>query len=130
MKIVLYIFFTFTTFITFGQEQQRTYAKYEKGEKLEKHYSLDSIVAVEINNWKGNHFLSAKQIESFKKNLKTYIYGGKYARTKPGHLWCLVTFKNGTCLSFYSNSSANIIIQRPGEYHTFKTMDKVNFENY
>lgn len=116
------------SFISFGQQGRA----FKTGEKLAKYYSLDSVKSVEMENWKGKHFLSEMQIRSLTKNLKTYSCAGSYAHTKPGHFWCEIIFKDGSYLFFYSNTESDIITQGgPGEDdHTFSTKSKVNFENY
>jgi len=129
MRRILYITFMLTFGIcnSFGQQIKN----FKTEEYLEKYYPLDIIKSVEMENWKGKHPLSKNQILQFTKDLKTYSCAGNYAKTKPGHFWCNITFQDGTHLYFYSNSSSEIIISTgPVNDYTFKTKKKVNFENY
>ncbi|OYU84874.1 MAG: hypothetical protein CFE24_04400 [Flavobacterium sp. BFFFF2] len=108
----------------------KDFIEYKKGEKLSAYFPLDSIEKIELANWNGRKILNLLQQKSFTSDLKTYYCGGKYAHTKPGHLYGCIYFKNKIKLPFYSNTEAEIIIYNGSDDFTFISKNKVNFEKY
>src|SRR6476646_10218296 len=84
----------------FNQEPVIT-TKFKKGEKLSQYFPFDSIKSVELNNIKGDRILNKPIQGSLINSIKDYVFDGEYAHTKPGHIWCLIKFKDGGTLYFY-----------------------------
>ncbi len=101
---------------------------YKAGQKLSECIKIDSIELVYIHNHKGLHALTAKQLKSFKEVLKNFVYDGTSTpKTKPGHLYFTITFKNDILATYLYYNEPDLILD--GSY-TFNSKTKINFENY
>lgn len=130
----IYLFLN-VLFILFGCNNAKENRKIEfkKGDKLSGILNIDSIKSVEITNWHGTKNLNKSEIQSFSNDLKSYYFHQFNAPTKPGHLKCLITFKNNKKFDFYSNSESDIMFYYRNNYKnlmTFKTDKKIDFEKY
>ncbi len=135
MNKLLLIFVAFTFAQTSLGQVSKSYrtesVSFKVGEKLELYYPLDSIKNITLNNWKGKHVLSKISQKQLIAELKNYKFLGHYAHTKPGHLWCMITFLNGSTFYFDSNSESEIIISNVNMgANTFISKKKLNFEHY
>ena len=112
----------------FGQVPNTT-TVFAKGDSLGRHYPLNSIQKIKLHNLKGDHILSTDKTKSLIVSLRKYTFDGNYSKTKPGHIWGTIFFRDGSTLSFYSGSSNEIIITKNGP-DTFISNAKLNFDNY
>jgi len=101
---------------------------YKAGQKLSDCIKIDSIESVSIKNHKGLHSLTAKKLKSFKEALKNFVNDGTSTpKTKPGHSYFTITFKNDIFATYIYYNEPDLILD--GSY-TFNSKTKINFENY
>ncbi len=132
MRTTSLVVFLFSSLLLFSEKVSSQISKngiYQKGDSLKNYYPFDSIYSITLHNFKGSHILSKDKVISLIPFLKNYTFNGTYAKTKPGHIWGTITFLNGNKLSFYSNSTAEIIITKNG-HKTFVTNATINLDNY